>query len=173
MCTRTISSPTSAADELLRQREGGQAARRLLGRAHERGQRASSGADHRGQAYVTGLINMIMHGPDWKSTAIFLAWDDWGGFYDHVQPPTVDAQGYGLRVPALVISPYAKKGYVDHQILSFDAYLKFIEDDFLHGHRLNPGPTGDPTRGRTCVRTPRSSATSSRTSTSTRSPGAR
>ena len=97
-----------------------------------------------GQSYVTGLINMIMHGPDWKSTAIFLAWDDWGGFYDHVQPPTVDSQGYGLRVPGLVISPYAKKGYVDHQTLSFDAYLKFIEDDFLHGQRLNPGTDGRP-----------------------------
>jgi phospholipase C len=97
-----------------------------------------------GQAYVTGLINMIMHGPDWKSTAIFLAWDDWGGFYDHVKPPTVDGQGYGLRVPALVISPYAKKGYIDHQVLSFDAYLKFIEDDFLHGARLNPKTDGRP-----------------------------
>ena len=98
----------------------------------------------KGQAYVTGLINMIMHGPDWKSTAIFLAWDDWGGFYDHVQPPTVDGQGYGLRVPALVISPYAKRGHVDHQVLSFDAYLKFIEDDFLHGQRLNPSTDGRP-----------------------------
>jgi phospholipase C len=97
-----------------------------------------------GQSYVTGLINMIMHGPDWKSTAIFLAWDDWGGFYDHVQPPTVDGQGYGFRVPGLVISPYAKKGYVDHQVLSFDAYLKFIEDDFLHGQRLNPRTDGRP-----------------------------
>ena len=115
---------------------------------------------------------MIMHGRDWKSTAIFLAWDDWGGFYDHVQPPTVDAQGYGLRVPGLVISPYAKKGYIDHQILSFDAYLKFIEDDFLHGAAPRTrGPTGDPTRDPTSVRTPRSSATSSTTSTSTRSPG--
>jgi phospholipase C len=99
---------------------------------------------NKGQAYVTGLINMIMHGPDWKSTAIFLAWDDWGGFYDHVQPPSVDAQGYGLRVPALVISPYAKKGFIDHQTLSFDAYLKFIEDDFLHGARLNPQTDGRP-----------------------------
>jgi phospholipase C len=97
-----------------------------------------------GQSYVTGLINMIMHGPDWKSTAIFLAWDDWGGFYDHVQPPIVDGQGYGLRVPALVISPYAKKGYIDHQVLSFDTYLKFIEDDFLHGQRLNPRTDGRP-----------------------------
>jgi phospholipase C len=91
-----------------------------------------------GENYVTALINTIMRGPDWKSTAIFLAWDDWGGFYDHVQPPHVDQNGYGLRVPALVISPYAKKGYIDHQTLSFDAYLKFIEDDFLAGHRLNP-----------------------------------
>ncbi len=86
-----------------------------------------------GQAYVTGLVNAIMRSPDWSSTAIFLAWDDWGGFYDHVVPPRVDAQGYGLRVPALVISPYARHGFVDHQVLSFDAYLKFIEDDFLGG----------------------------------------
>ena len=68
-----------------------------------------------GQAYVTNLINTIMTGPDWDSTAIFLAWDDWGGFYDNVVPPTVDQNGYGLRVPAIVISPYAKKGYLDHQ----------------------------------------------------------
>jgi phospholipase C len=92
----------------------------------------------KGQAYVTGLINSIMRSRAWNSTAIFLCWDDWGGFYDHVKPPTVDAQGYGLRVPALVISPYAKKGYIDHQILSQDTYLKFIEDDFLHGQRLDP-----------------------------------
>ena len=61
-----------------------------------------------GQSYVTGLINAIMRSPDWKSTAIFLAWDDWGGFYDHVKPPRVDQNGYGLRVPGLVISPYAR-----------------------------------------------------------------
>ncbi|HUZ54642.1 MAG TPA: alkaline phosphatase family protein [Streptosporangiaceae bacterium] len=97
-----------------------------------------------GQAYVTNLINTIMRGPDWKSTAIFLVWDDWGGFYDHVVPPTVDQNGYGLRVPAIVISPYAKKGYIDHQVLSFDAYNKFIEDDFLHGARLNPRTDGRP-----------------------------
>ncbi len=79
-----------------------------------------------------------MQGPDWNSTAIFLAWDDWGGFYDHVVPPKVDENGYGLRVPGIVISPYAKKGYIDQQTLSFDAYLKFIEDDFLGGQRLDP-----------------------------------
>ncbi len=52
-----------------------------------------------GQSYVTSLINAVMQGPDWSSSAIFLAWDDWGGFYDHVKPPTVDQNGYGLRVP--------------------------------------------------------------------------
>src|SRR5579883_2594049 len=97
-----------------------------------------------GQSYVTDLINRIMRGPDWPSTAIFLAWDDWGGFYDHVVPPRVDQSGYGLRVPALVISPYAKKGYIDHQTLSFDAYLTFIEDDFLGGQRLDPKTDGRP-----------------------------
>jgi phospholipase C len=85
-----------------------------------------------------------MRSPDWSSTAIFLAWDDWGGFYDHVRPPSVDHNGYGLRVPGLLISPYAKKGYIDHQILSFDAYDKFIEDDFLGGQRLNPATDGRP-----------------------------
>jgi phospholipase C len=98
----------------------------------------------RGQAYVTSVVNAIMRSRDWGSTAIFLAWDDWGGFYDHVKPPTVDAQGYGLRVPALVISPYARRGYVDHQVLSFDAYLKFIEDDFLNGARIDPRTDGRP-----------------------------
>ena len=86
-----------------------------------------------------------MRSPDWSSTAIFLAWDDWGGFYDHVRAAGASTRtGYGLRVPALVISPYAKRGYIDHQVLSFDAYLKFIEDDFLHGQRLDPKTDGRP-----------------------------
>jgi phospholipase C len=97
-----------------------------------------------GMAYVTGLINTVMSGPDWNDTVIFLAWDDWGGFYDHVVPPTVDKNGYGIRVPALTISPYAKKGMIDHQTLSFDAYLKFIEDVFLDKQRLDPKTDGRP-----------------------------
>jgi phospholipase C len=101
--------------------------------------RVSTGQDH-----VTRAINAVMSGKDWSSTAIFLAWDDWGGFYDHVKPPRVDGQGYGLRVPGLVISPYARRGYVDHQVLSFDAYLKFIEDVFIGGQRLNPRTDGRP-----------------------------
>jgi phospholipase C len=99
---------------------------------------------HQGQAYVTAVINAAMKSSDWDSTAIFLQWDDWGGFYDNVIPPAVDQNGYGLRVPGLVISPYAKKGYIDHQVLSSDAYLKFIEDDFLNGARLNPKTDGRP-----------------------------
>ena len=97
-----------------------------------------------GQAYVTGLVNAIMRSPEWDSTAIFLSWDDWGGFYDHVQPPVVDENGFGLRVPGLVISPYARHGFIDHQILSQDAYNKFIEDDFLGSQRLDPATDGRP-----------------------------
>jgi hypothetical protein len=97
-----------------------------------------------GQTYVTSLVNAVMQSPDWTSTAIFLSWDDWGGFYDHVNPPVVDQNGYGLRVPGIVISPYARQGFVDHQRLSFDAFSKFIEDDFLNGQRLDPKTDGRP-----------------------------
>ncbi len=97
-----------------------------------------------GEKYVTGLINAIMQSPAWDSTAIFLAWDDWGGFYDHVVPPVVDQNGYGMRVPGIVISPYAKAGFIDHQMLSFDAYVRFIEDVFLGGQRLDPKNDGRP-----------------------------
>jgi phospholipase C len=97
-----------------------------------------------GQAHVTKVVNTIMQSPVWSSTAIFVAWDDWGGFYDHVAPPRVDVNGYGLRVPGLVISPYARRGYIDHQTLSLDAYVKFIEDDFLGGQRLDPANDGRP-----------------------------
>jgi phospholipase C len=97
-----------------------------------------------GEAYVTGLVNAIMQGPNWSSTAIFVTWDDWGGFYDHVAPPKVDGNGYGLRVPGLLISPFARKGYIDHQVLSFDAYVKFVEDDFIGGERIDPAHDGRP-----------------------------
>jgi phospholipase C len=97
-----------------------------------------------GQDHVTRVIDSIMRSKDWASTAIFVSWDDWGGYFDHVAPPKVDGAGYGMRVPGLVISPYARRGYVDHHIYSFDAYLKFIEDDFLGGQRLNPRTDGRP-----------------------------
>jgi phospholipase C len=99
-----------------------------------------------GQAYVAKAINAVMEGPEeqWRRTAIFLTWDDWGGFYDHVLPPVIDENGWGLRVPSMVISPWAKPGLIDHQTLSYDAYLKLIEDRFLGGERLDPKTDGWP-----------------------------
>jgi phospholipase C len=85
-----------------------------------------------------------MKGPDWNQTAVFLTWDDWGGFYDHVVPPKVDVNGYGIRVPGLLISPWARAGLIDGQTLSFDAYLKLIEDLYLGGQRLDPMTDGRP-----------------------------
>ena len=100
----------------------------------------------RGQALVTKLVNAVMRGPreQWNHTAIFLVWDDWGGFYDHARPPIVDENGWGLRVPSLVISPYARRGFIDSQTLSYDAYLKLIEDRFMDGQRLDPETDGWP-----------------------------
>lgn len=83
-----------------------------------------------GMAYVTGLVNAVMEGPDWNSTAIFISWDDWGGFYDHVPPPKIDQYGLGIRVPGLVISPYAKEGYIDHKTYSFESWLRIAEERF-------------------------------------------
>ena len=99
-----------------------------------------------GQAWVTKLVNAVMKGPQeqWLHTAIFVSWDDWGGFYDHVPPIQVDPDGYGIRVPAFVISPWARGGTIDGQTLSFDAYLKLIEDRFLNGQRLDPLSDGWP-----------------------------
>lgn len=101
-----------------------------------------------GQAWVTKVVNAVMNGPEdqWLHTAIFVTWDDWGGFYDHVRPIRIDQNGYGIRVPAFVISPWVKPGLIDHQTLSFDAYLKLIEDRFLGGQRLDPRTDGWPDR---------------------------
>ena len=83
-----------------------------------------------GMNYVTSLVNAVMSGPQWNTTAIFIAWDDWGGFYDHVPPPNVDQYGLGIRVPGLVISPYARQGYVDHRSYSFESWLRIVEERF-------------------------------------------
>ncbi len=80
-----------------------------------------------GMWYVTNLINAVMRSKYWDSTAIFLTWDDYGGFYDHVAPPQLDAFGLGPRVPAMLISPYAKAGHINRRTYEFSSILKFIE----------------------------------------------
>jgi phospholipase C len=84
-----------------------------------------------GENWTVRTINAIMQSPDWDHTAIFLTWDDFGGFYDHVPPPHLDVYGDGPRVPLLVISPYAQRGAIFHQTSDFTSVLKFIEE--LHG----------------------------------------
>ena len=83
-----------------------------------------------GENWTTRLVNAIMQSPMWSDTAIFVTWDDWGGFYDHVAPPQVDKFGLGIRVPFLMISPYAKDGFVDHRRGEFSSVLRFIEDNW-------------------------------------------
>jgi phospholipase C len=83
-----------------------------------------------GMDYVSYLIDSVMKSPYWASTAIVVTWDDYGGFYDHVAPPQEDASGEGFRVPTLIISPYAKHGYVDHTPYEFGSMLSLIESDF-------------------------------------------
>ena len=105
-----------------------------------------------GMEYVTSLVNAVMQSPYWQNTVIYVTWDDWGGFYDHVVPPIVDrngskttpVQGFGLRVPGLMISAYAKPGKIDHSVLSFDSYATLIENLFLARTRLDPVAMGQP-----------------------------
>ncbi len=92
-----------------------------------------------GEIATISIISAIMRSPLWESSAIILTWDDWGGWYDHVAPPQVDRDGYGFRVPALIISPYARRGLIFHETADFTSILKFIER--LHG--LAPLTTRD------------------------------
>ncbi|HYG72338.1 MAG TPA: alkaline phosphatase family protein [Actinomycetota bacterium] len=83
-----------------------------------------------GENWTTKVVNAIMEGPHWDDTAIFITWDDYGGFYDHVPPPQVDDFGFGIRVPLMVISPYAKRGFVTSELGEFSSILRFIEDNW-------------------------------------------
>jgi phospholipase C len=83
-----------------------------------------------GQTFVKTLIQELMRSSAWNSSAFLLAYDDWGGWYDHVLPPQVDQYGYGPRVPAILVSPYAKTGYIDNTVLDFTSILKFIEQNW-------------------------------------------
>jgi phospholipase C len=84
-----------------------------------------------GENWTVRAIDAVMRGPDWDSTAIVLTWDDFGGFYDHVPPPHVDIYGLGPRVPALLISPWARPGFIDSAPLEFSSVLRMIER--VHG----------------------------------------
>jgi phospholipase C len=83
-----------------------------------------------GENWTVEQMNALMNGPDWDSSAVFITWDDFGGFYDHVPPPKVDGYGYGPRVPLLIISPYARSGHVSHTMYELSSFLKFVEDRF-------------------------------------------
>lgn len=83
-----------------------------------------------GENWTVKQLNALMQGPAWKSSAVFITWDDFGGFYDHVPPPIVDQFGFGPRVPLLIVSPFAKRSYVSHTQYEFSSVLKFIEERF-------------------------------------------
>jgi phospholipase C len=82
------------------------------------------------QNFVTDEVNAIMNSSYWNSTAIFITWDDFGSLYDHVVPPQIDTLGLGPRVPLIVISPYAKAGYISHQQSEFSSFVKFAETNW-------------------------------------------
>jgi phospholipase C len=83
-----------------------------------------------GQRFVKTLIQELMRSVHWDSSAFLLIYDDWGGWYDHVTPPQVDPYGFGFRVPGLLVSPYAREGYVDNTELDFTSVMKFIEENW-------------------------------------------
>jgi phospholipase C len=86
--------------------------------------------DGSGPSWVASVVNAIGNSQYWDNTVIFITWDDWGGFYDHVAPPILNSYEYGFRVPLIVVSPFAKQGYVSHVTHDFGSILKFIEEVF-------------------------------------------
>jgi phospholipase C len=80
-----------------------------------------------GESHTVQLINAVRNGPNWKDAVIIITYDEHGGFWDHVAPPHIDKWGPGIRVPAIIISPFAKKGLVDHTQYETLSILKFIE----------------------------------------------
>jgi phospholipase C len=83
-----------------------------------------------GETFVRTMINALMRSKLWKSSAFIWTYDDWGGWYDHVRPPKVDKHGYGFRAPALMVSPYAPEGQIEHRTMDFTSILKFIEENW-------------------------------------------
>jgi phospholipase C len=83
-----------------------------------------------GENWTTQVVNAVMNSPMWKDTAVFISWDEWGGFYDHVPPQQIDKFGLGFRVPLMVISPYAMRGKIDHHWGEFSSVLRFVEENW-------------------------------------------
>jgi phospholipase C len=88
------------------------------------------GNDGSGPSWVAAVVNAIGTSQYWGNTAIFITWDDWGGWYDHVAPPVINSYEYGFRVPLIVVSAYAKAGYISHRTHDFGSILKFTEENF-------------------------------------------
>lgn len=100
-------------------------------------------ASREGPDWVAAIVNAIGNSPFWDSTAIFISWDDWGGWYDHVPPPSIDKMGPGFRVPLIVVSPYARHGYVSHQVHETGSILRFIEQNWALGSLGTRDETSD------------------------------
>ncbi|MBV8373897.1 MAG: hypothetical protein JO302_00150 [Candidatus Eremiobacteraeota bacterium] len=83
-----------------------------------------------GPSWVAGVVNAIGKGKDWNTTAIVVLWDDWGGWYDNAKPPQLDFAGLGIRVGCIILSPYARHGYVSHTQYEFGSVLRFVEETF-------------------------------------------
>lgn len=94
---------------------------------------AGFGKTDTGPAWVASIVNAVGKSKYWNSTAIIVVWEDWGGWYDHVAPPQLDYAGLGVRVPMIVVSPYAKTGYVDHTQYEFGSIIRFVEDTWSLG----------------------------------------
>jgi phospholipase C len=86
--------------------------------------------DGSGPSWVASIVNAIGTSPYWANTVIFITWDDWGGWYDHVAPNVINSYEYGFRVPLIVVSPYAKAAYISHTTHDFGSILKFIEENY-------------------------------------------
>ena len=114
--------------------------------------RSTGSGYNRGPSWVTSVVNAIGESSYWESTAIFVLWDDWGGWYDDAAPPQRDFRGLGIRVPCIIISPYARRGsgagggYVAHTQYEYGSILKFVEETF------GLPPIGPPSRGFTDTR---------------------
>ena len=98
-----------------------------------------------GPSWVSSVVNAVGQSSYWPTSAIIVVWDDWGGFYDNANPPKLDYRGLGIRVPCLIISPYAKQNYVTHVQYEYGSILRFIEE--VNG--LAAGSIGPKSKGYT------------------------